>query len=39
MLSAFADEAARLLLTDPKRYPVDRILAHAAWSLGQLAQG
>jgi AcrR family transcriptional regulator len=37
MLSAFADEAARLLLTDPKRYPVDRILAHAAWSLGQLA--
>jgi AcrR family transcriptional regulator len=39
MLSAFADEAARLLLTDPKRYPVDRILAHAAWSLGPLAQG
>jgi AcrR family transcriptional regulator len=37
MLSAFADEAARLLLTDPERYPVERILAHATWSLGQLA--
>src|SRR5215212_2216872 len=30
MLSAFADEAARLLLTDPERYSVDRILAQAA---------
>jgi AcrR family transcriptional regulator len=39
MLSAFADEAARLLLTDPRRYPVDRILAHAAWSLSQLPSG
>jgi AcrR family transcriptional regulator len=37
MLSAFADEGARLLLTDPERYPVDRILAHADWSLRQLA--
>jgi AcrR family transcriptional regulator len=36
MLSAFADEAARLLLTDPGRYPVDRILAQAEWGLGQL---
>ena len=36
MLSAFADEAARLLLTDPERYPVDRILAHARWTLDQL---
>jgi AcrR family transcriptional regulator len=36
MLSAFADEAARLLLTDPERYPVDRILAHARWTLEQL---
>jgi AcrR family transcriptional regulator len=35
-LSAFADEAARLLLTDPERYPVDRILAHARWVLGHL---
>jgi AcrR family transcriptional regulator len=36
MLSAFADEAARLLLTDPQRYPVDRILVHADWTLSQL---
>ncbi len=36
-LSAVADEAARLLLTDPARYPVERLLAHAAWVLGQLA--
>lgn len=36
MLSAFADEGARLLLTEPDRYPVDRILAHARWVLEQL---
>jgi len=35
-LSAAADEAARLLLTDPERYPVDRLLAHARWVLAQL---
>jgi AcrR family transcriptional regulator len=35
-LSAVADEAARLLLTDPERYPVERLLAHARWVLGQL---
>jgi hypothetical protein len=34
MLSAGADEAARLLLTDPERYPVDRLVAQAAWALG-----
>jgi AcrR family transcriptional regulator len=39
MLSAFADEAARLMLTDPERYPVERILAHAAWSLAHLGPG
>lgn len=39
MLSAFADEAARLLLTDPARYPIARILAHAEWALGQLVTG
>jgi AcrR family transcriptional regulator len=32
-LSALADEAARLLLTDPARYPPARLLAHAAWLL------
>jgi hypothetical protein len=35
MLSAFSDEAARLQLTDPKRYPVERILTHARWALGR----
>jgi len=37
MLSAFADEGARLLLTDPDHYPVARILDHTRWVLGQLA--
>ena len=32
-LSAAADEAARLLLSDPRRYPPERILAHARWLL------
>jgi AcrR family transcriptional regulator len=37
-LSAVADEAARLLLTDPARYPVERMLAHARWVLDQLSR-
>lgn len=37
MLSAVADEAARLLLTDPERYPATRLIAHAEWVLGLLA--
>ena len=37
MLSAFSDEAVRLLLTDAGRYPPERILAHARWSLDQLS--
>ncbi len=37
MLSAFADEAARLLLAEPERYPAERLLANARWVLGQLA--
>jgi len=32
-LSALADEAARLLLTDPERYPAGRLLTHAGWLL------
>jgi AcrR family transcriptional regulator len=36
MLSAFADELARLLLTDPGAYPVERLLAQARWTLAQL---
>jgi AcrR family transcriptional regulator len=35
-LSAVADEAARLLLTDPEDYPIERLLTHADWLLGRL---
>ena len=35
-LSAISDEAVRLLLTDPERYSVERILAHASWLLSRL---
>jgi AcrR family transcriptional regulator len=35
-MSALSDEAARGLLTDPQRYPVERILAHTRWLLSQL---
>lgn len=35
-LSAISDEAVRMLLTDPERYPVERVLAHAAWLLGRI---
>lgn len=33
MLSAFSDEAARLVLTEPEDYPPERVLAHASWWL------
>ena len=36
MLSAYSDEAARLVLTDPGTYPPERLLAHARWWLEQL---
>lgn len=36
MLSAVADEAARLLLTDPEDYPAERLIAHAQWVLSRL---
>ena len=39
MLSALADEGARLLLTDPTHFPVERILAQAKWFLGLLSPG
>jgi AcrR family transcriptional regulator len=32
-LSAVADEAARLMLADPERYPPERLLDHARWVL------
>jgi AcrR family transcriptional regulator len=37
MLSATSDEAARLLLTDPEEYPIERLVAHAGWVLSCLS--
>jgi hypothetical protein len=37
MLSAYADDAARLLLTEPDRFPPERILALSDWVLERLA--
>jgi AcrR family transcriptional regulator len=37
MLSAFADEAARLHLRYPDRYPVDRLMAQTTWALDHLS--
>ena len=37
MLSAVSDEGARLLLTDPDGYPVDRIVGFARWLMDQMA--
>jgi AcrR family transcriptional regulator len=31
--SAFADESVRLMLTDPERYPIERIMEHTRWLL------
>ena len=36
-LSAVSDEAARLLLTDPQRYPLERLIDHADWVLSRFA--
>ncbi len=36
LLSALADEAARLLLADPERYPPERVLALARWCLARM---
>ena len=36
-LSAVSDEAARLLLTDPDTYSIDRLVAHSDWLLTRLA--
>lgn len=36
LLSALSDEAARLLLTDPDTYPIERLMNHAEWLLRQL---
>jgi AcrR family transcriptional regulator len=37
MLSAISDEYARLVLTDPKRFSPDRLLAHARWMADRIA--
>jgi AcrR family transcriptional regulator len=37
MLSAAADEYARMLLTDPTRFPRERLLEHARWYLQHLS--
>jgi AcrR family transcriptional regulator len=36
-LSALADEAARLTLTDPDQFSIERLMDHAAWLIDQLA--
>jgi AcrR family transcriptional regulator len=36
LLSALSDEAARLLLSDPEEYPIERLMRHAEWLLHQL---
>ena len=38
LLSALSDEAARLLLSDPAQYPIERLMRHADWLLGQLIE-
>ena len=38
LLSALSDEAARLLLSDPQEYPIERLMRHAEWLLGQLIE-
>ncbi|MDQ6775951.1 MAG: TetR/AcrR family transcriptional regulator [Actinomycetota bacterium] len=36
-LSTLANEAARLTLTDPDRFPIERLMDHAGWLIDQLA--
>ncbi|WCB92235.1 HTH-type transcriptional regulator BetI [Baekduia alba] len=37
LLSAVADEYARLVLTDPERFTPERLLTHAEWAVDRLA--
>ena len=37
VLSALADEAARLMLTDPEGYPVSRLMDQGRWLVGRIA--
>jgi hypothetical protein len=36
-MSAVAEHWARLLLTDPERFDVERLLVHARWAIGRFA--
>jgi hypothetical protein len=38
-IQAVAEDAARLLLDDPERYPIERLLAHTDWVLGRFGLG
>jgi AcrR family transcriptional regulator len=38
-MQAVAEDAARLLLDDPARYPIDRLMTHAEWLIGRLGIG
>jgi AcrR family transcriptional regulator len=38
ILSAVADEYARLALADPSRFPPERLLEHARWFIGELGR-
>lgn len=35
LLQSLSEEAARLLLSDPERYPIERLVRHARWVLAQ----
>jgi hypothetical protein len=37
-MSALSDFWARLLLTDPEHFDVERILVHARWALSNFAR-
>jgi len=39
VLSAISDEYARLVLTDPDKYPPARLICHAEWWLDQPSFG
>jgi hypothetical protein len=39
LLSTASDEAVRLMLADPERYPPERLLAFSAWFLDLVVSG
>jgi AcrR family transcriptional regulator len=38
-MSSLSDDAARLLLTEPERFPLERLMEHAEWLIEQLLSG